>query len=67
MEKDLTQGAIPGYLVRLAVPTMMGFMAQTMYDIIDMAWIGRISSEAVAGVTIFTTVFWIVENSKSLN
>lgn len=61
MKKDLTQGSIPKHLINLAVPTMMGFMAQTLYDIVDMAWIGRINSEAVAGVTIFTTVFWIVE------
>ncbi|MBN2656550.1 MAG: MATE family efflux transporter [Spirochaetales bacterium] len=61
MEKKLTQGSVPGHLVRLAVPTMAGFMAQTLYDLVDLAWIGRISSEAVAGVTIFTTVFWIVE------
>jgi putative MATE family efflux protein len=61
MKKDLTQGSVPKHLIGLAVPTMMGFMAQTLYDIVDMAWIGRINSEAVAGVTIFTTVFWIVE------
>ncbi|MBB6479349.1 MATE family efflux transporter [Spirochaeta isovalerica] len=61
MKKDLTRGNVPGHLIRLAVPTMAGFMAQTLYDLVDMAWIGRISSEAVAGVTIFTTVFWIVE------
>lgn len=61
MEKDLTKGSVPSHLARLAVPTMFGFMAQTLYDLVDMAWIGRISSEAVAGVTIFTTVFWIIE------
>ena len=27
---------------------------------VDMMWIGRISASAVAGVTIFSTVFWIV-------
>jgi len=40
---------------------MMGFIAQTLYDLVDMAWIGRISSEAVAAVTILTSIFWLVE------
>jgi len=61
MKKDLTTGSIPKHLTRLAIPTMLGFMAQTLYDIVDMAWIGRINSSAVAGVTIFTTIFWMVD------
>lgn len=44
----------------MSLPTMMGFFAQTLYDIVDMIWIGRISYEAVAGVTIFATIFWVV-------
>ncbi len=45
----------------MAMPTMFGFFIQTLYDIVDIIWIGRISSEAVAGVTIFSAIFWMVE------
>lgn len=61
MERDLTKGSIAGNLIYMAMPTMLGFIAQTFYDIVDMIWIGRISAEAVAGVTIFTALFWMVE------
>lgn len=57
---DLTQGSITKNLLYMSIPTMMGFFAQTLYDVVDMMWIGRISLEALAGVTIFSTIFWIV-------
>jgi len=40
---------------------MFGFFAQTLYDFIDMIWIGKISAQAVAGVAIFSTIFWIAD------
>ncbi|BEP28178.1 MATE family efflux transporter [Helicovermis profundi] len=60
-KRDLTKGSITKNLLFMSVPTMMGFFAQTLYDVVDMMWIGRISFEAVAGVTIFVTIFWVVE------
>ncbi len=45
----------------MSVPTMIGFSAQMVYDIVDIFWIGRISGEAIAGVTIFSTLFWLVD------
>jgi len=45
----------------VSMPTMFGFFAQTLYDLIDMVWIGRISAQAVAGVAIFVTIFWFAD------
>ena len=45
----------------MSIPTALGFLGQTLYDVVDMIWIGRISGAAVAGVTVFVTVFWSVE------
>ena len=57
---ELLTGDLRKNLLKVSVPTMFGFVLQAVYDIVDMIWIGRISSSAVAGVTIFSTVFWIV-------
>lgn len=43
----------------LSLPTMVGYALQSVYDMVDLVWVGRISSEAVAGVTIFSMLFWI--------
>jgi len=56
----LLEGSITKNLFALAAPTMLGFMFQMFYDLVDMIWVGRISANAVAGVTIFSTVFWMV-------
>ncbi|TGG89356.1 MATE family efflux transporter [Geotoga petraea] len=45
----------------MSVPTMIGFSAQMVYDLVDIFWIGKISSDAIAGVTVFTTIFWVIE------
>jgi len=33
-------------LFRLSLPTMLGFAIQSLYDIVDMFWIGKISYKA---------------------
>jgi len=45
----------------MSLPTMFGMLGQTLYDVIDLMWVGRISDRAVAGVTLFSSIFWLVE------
>ena len=58
---NLTEGSIIKKLLVVSLPTMFGFFAQTLYDFIDLIWIGRISAQAVAGVVIFVTIFWLAD------
>lgn len=58
--RDLTRGPVYGNLLSMALPTMFGFFAQTFFSIVDMIYIGMISPEAIAGVTIYGTIFAIV-------
>lgn len=46
-------------LWRMSYPTMISFALQSIYDIVDMAWVGRISKEAISGVTLFITVYML--------
>lgn len=59
-DNELLGGDLKKNLAKLALPTSLGFALQSLYDMVDMMWVGRISASAVAGVTIFSTVFWIV-------
>lgn len=61
LDNELLTGDLRKNLLKMSIPTMLGFFLQAVYDIVDMIWIGRISASAVAGVTIFSTVFWMVE------
>ncbi|BBE30976.1 MATE family efflux transporter [Tepiditoga spiralis] len=61
MARDLTKGSIIKELLLMSIPTMIGFSAQMIYDLVDMFWIGHISTAAQASVGIFATIFWVVE------
>ena len=47
---DLLEGPILPSLTKLAIPIMATSLVQMAYNMIDMIWIGRISSDAVAAV-----------------
>lgn len=46
-------------LWHLSYPTMLSYALQSFYDIVDIAWVTRISSTALSGVTLFTTIYAI--------
>lgn len=52
MQHSLTEGSIPKALIRIAVPIVLSSVLQTMYQIIDTFWVGRLSAEAVAAVSL---------------
>lgn len=49
---SLTEGSIMKALVRLSVPIVISSALQTMYQIVDTFWVGRLSAEAVAAVSL---------------
>src|SRR6266446_4928029 len=48
----LTEGPILTALVRLSVPIVLANLLQTAYHITDTFWVGRLSAEAVAAVSL---------------
>lgn len=55
----MTTGAIVPKLFHLAWPLILGNLLQTAYNIIDIFWLGRVSSEAVAGVSLMFPLAWM--------
>jgi len=47
---DLTTGSISGRLARLAAPIIATSFVEMAYNLTDMAWVGRLGSNAVAAV-----------------
>jgi putative MATE family efflux protein len=56
---DMTTGAIAPKLGRLAWPLVLGNLLQTVYNIADMFWVGRVSPEAVAAVSLMFPLSWM--------
>ncbi|MEG1660704.1 MAG: MATE family efflux transporter, partial [Bacteroides sp.] len=65
--KDLTQGPIKRQLFNLAMPIMATSFIQMAYSLTDMAWVGRIGSEAVAAVGSVGVLMWMSSSISLLN
>ena len=57
-EVELTQGPILKTLIKLSVPIMASSFLGTLYNITDMAWIGLLGTNAVAGVGVGGMFVW---------
>ncbi len=51
-DRSLTDGSIVGALVRLSIPIVLANILQIAYQITDTFWVGRLSAEAVAAVSL---------------
>lgn len=60
MTQSIEQKSLLRGILSLSIPTMLGMMFETLYEIVDMAWVARLSINSVAAVTIFATVWWIL-------
>jgi putative MATE family efflux protein len=56
---DMTEGAIAPKLAHLAWPLVLGNLLQTFYNLADMFWVGRVSPEAVAAVSLMFPLSWM--------
>nr|WP_320443104.1 MATE family efflux transporter [Halosolutus halophilus] len=56
---DMTTGGIPPKLLELAWPLVLGNLLQTVYNLADMFWVGRVSAEAVAAVSLMFPLSWM--------
>jgi len=59
-DDDLTQGEIRTHLLRLAVPASIGIIFNTLYNLTDLWFAGMLSGEALAGMSIAGSVFFLL-------
>ncbi|MFB6139148.1 MAG: MATE family efflux transporter [Halosimplex sp.] len=55
----MTTGAVTPRLFSLAWPLVAGNLLQTAYNLADMFWVGRVSAEAVAAVSLMFPTAWL--------
>ncbi|MFB6133076.1 MAG: MATE family efflux transporter [Halanaeroarchaeum sp.] len=55
----MTTGSIGPKLAGLAWPLVVGNLLQTAYNLADMFWVGRVSGEAVAAVSLMFPLSWM--------
>ncbi len=65
--KDLTHGPIARQLVQLSLPILGTSFVQMLYSFTDMAWLGRLSPEAVAATGAASVFTWLANSVSLLN
>ncbi|MEF8885211.1 MAG: MATE family efflux transporter [Haloarculaceae archaeon] len=64
---DMTTGAVTSRLFALAWPLVAGNLLQTVYNLADMFWVGRVGAEAVAAVSLmFPTTYLFISVAMGL-
>lgn len=66
--RNLTHGSIIGALVALAIPISLANILQTVYQLTDTFWLGRLGAEAVAAVSLsFPVIFVLISLGGGLS
>ncbi|WP_024955585.1 MATE family efflux transporter [Sulfurospirillum arcachonense] len=60
MSSDLTQGCIKNHLRSIAIPSSIGYFFHTMFNVTDTYFAGDISTQAVASLSLTSSIFFIV-------
>ena len=57
--RDLTSGSIVKNIFHLALPIMWSNMMITILEVVDLIWVGKLGSSAIAAVTMSGSVLMI--------
>lgn len=58
--RDLTQGAVGGHVLKLSAFIALSSFFQTLYLVVDLYFVGRLGTEAVAGVAVAGNLMMVV-------
>ena len=56
---DLTQGDIYSQLIRLSLPLMGTALIQMSYNLMDMFWLGKLSTQSLAATAAVGYISWL--------
>ncbi len=57
---DLTTGTMASHFRAIAVPAAIGMLFTTLYNVVDVYWAGRLSTDAQAGLAIGFQAFFVL-------
>lgn len=59
---DYTEGSILGSILKMGLPSMFGFLSQSIYTLADSFWVARLpdNEAGVAAITFFSNILWVL-------
>ncbi len=59
-KSDLTTGAIGAHIRRITIPASVGMLFNTLFNVVDTIYAGRIGTNALAGMSLSFPIFFII-------
>lgn len=60
------EGSILGAILKMGVPSMIGFVSMNIYDLADMFWVSRLGADRIAAITLFQTFGWVISSANQV-
>lgn len=57
---DLTTGHLPTHIKRIAIPASIGFLFNTMFNVVDSFYAGQLGTDALAGLALSFPIFFLI-------
>jgi putative MATE family efflux protein len=57
---DFTQGSLLRLVLRMGLPSVIGFLALNAYDLANMFWVSRLGPQYVAAIALFDGLLWVL-------
>ena len=63
---EFEERGILGSMLRMGVPSMIGFLSLNIYDLADMFWVSRLGADCIAAITFFQAFHWVVSSANQI-
>ncbi len=63
---DTTEGSILGSILKMGVPSMIGFGIGNIYQLVDTWWLSKLGPEPVAALTICGPMLWVAHSANHI-
>jgi len=63
---SLIEGNIFRNILRMGIPSAIGFLSVNLYDFVDAIWVARLGASYVAAITIFFGFYWVISSINQL-
>jgi putative MATE family efflux protein len=59
-QSDMTIGPISSHIKKIAIPASIGFLFNTLFNVVDTFYAGQLSTDALSGLTLSFPIFFII-------
>lgn len=63
---EFARGSILRQILRMGLPSMIGFLALNVYDLANMFWVSHLGPQYVAAIALFDGFFWVLTFSNEV-